>query len=94
MEIFNFAEILTAVILVLGGQQGFAAYRRKKFLNGNPGSDRRRGTLSGADREFIKTCFDTLGMQLANDLLLQTKEIAQTVRDEGSSTRIAVRDRN
>ena len=94
MEIFNFAEIFTAVVMVLGGQQGIAIYRRKKFLNGHHGSDRRRDTMSGADKEFIKTCFDSLGLQLANDLLLQTKEITQTVRDENSATRIAVRDRN
>jgi hypothetical protein len=94
MEIYSFAEIFTAVIMVVGGQQGFAAYRRKKFLNGHPGSDRRRDTMSGADKEFIKTCFDSLGLQLERDLLLQTKEITQTVRDEGASTRIAVRDRN
>lgn len=94
MEISNFAEILTAVAIFLGGQQGFAMYRRKKFLNGNPGSDRRRDTMSGADREFIKTCFDSLAMQLTNDRLLQTKEITEAVRTEGASTRIAVRDRN
>lgn len=94
MEIINFAEMFTAVALFLGGQQGFAAYRRKKFLNGHHGSDRRRDTLSGSDKEFIKTCFETLGMQLTNDCLLQTKEITEAVRTEGAATRIAVRDRN
>ena len=94
MEIINFAEMFTAVALFLGGQQGFAAYRRRKFLNGHQGSDRRRDTMSGADKEFIKTCFDSLGLQLSNDRLVQTKEITEAVRDEGTATRIAVRDRN
>ncbi len=94
MEFFNFAEIFTAVVLVVGGQQGFAAYRRKKFLNGHPGSDRRKDTLSGTDKEFIKTCFDSLVMQLNNDRMQQTMELSQTIRDESASTRIAVRDRN
>lgn len=98
MELFNFAEMITVVAMVLGGQQGFAMYRRKKFLSGDPGSDRRRVSgssgMSHTDREFIKTCFDSLGLQLEKDLLLQTKEITQTVRDENSATRVAVRDRN
>lgn len=99
MEIISVAEIFTAIVMVLGGQRGFAMYNRKRFLNGRPGSDRRResGSFSGmssSDKDFIKTCFDSLGMQLANDRLLQTKEITEAIRTEGAATRIAVRDRN
>ena len=99
MEITSFAEILTAVVLVLGGQQGFSIYRRKKFLNGHSESDRRRdsksfGGMSPVDREFIKTCFDSLAMQLTNDRMQQTREIEATVRIESAATRVAVRDTN
>lgn len=99
MEIFSFAEIFTAVVMVLGGQQGISMYRRKKFLNGDSRSDRRRDSvpssgMSSSDKEFIKTCFDSLGMQLTNDRLQQTMEITEAIRTEGAATRIAVRDRN
>ena len=98
VEIVHFAEMFTAVAVFLGGQQGFAMYQRKKFLNGNPKSDRRRDSVSSGmsvpDKEFIRTCFDSLGLQLTNDRLLQTKEITEAIRNEGAATRIAVRDRN
>ena len=99
MEIISFAEILTAVVMVLGGQQGFAVYRRKKFLNGRPGSDRRRDSvsssgMSSSDKEFIKTCFDSLAMQMTNDCLKQTMDLAEVVRTENEATRVAVRDRD
>ena len=97
MEIISFAEIFTTVVLFLGGQQGFAAYRRRKFLNGHVESDRRRdsksfGGMSPSDKEFIKSCFDALAMQLTNDRMRQTRDIEATVRNEGAATRVAVRD--
>lgn len=94
MELFPFAEIFTAVVMVLGGQQGISAYRRRKFLNGNSGSDRRKDVLSSSDKEFVKTCFDTLNMQLTNDRLQQTRELEAVIRTENAATRVAVRDRN
>ncbi len=98
MEIFSFVEIFTAVVMVLGGQQGFAAYRRRKFLNGHIESDRRRdsksvGGMTSADRDFIKSCFDSLTMQIENVCVRQTMEISEAVRTEAAATRVAVRDR-
>ena len=94
MEIISFAEILTAVVMVVGGQQSLEYYRRKKLRDGNAGSDRRRDSLSSADREFMKGCFDTLGMQLTNDRLQQTREIEAFVRTENEATREVIRSRD
>lgn len=94
MEIISFAEILTAVVMVVGGQQSLEYYRRKKLRNGNSSSDRRRDSLSSADREFVSNCFTTLGMQLTNERLKQTRDIEAFVRTENEATREVIRSRD
>lgn len=96
MDIMGFTEILTAVAMVLGGQQGFELYKRRRILNGNS-DDRRRnpgsnGGLSSSDKEFIRSCFDNLGMQITNGRMQQTRDLEAAIRAEGSATRVAVRD--
>ncbi len=100
MEVSGFIEVLTAVVMVLGGQKGFEFYRRRKFMNGSPRHDMRRNSLSSrnslstSDKEFIQTCFQSFGLELENSRLRTSRELEGVIRDEGTSTRIAVRDRN
>jgi len=94
MEFFSFAEIITAVVMVLGGQKGFEIYKRKRFANGN-GHERRRNSFADSDKEFIRGCFENqtkeLGMSMKNDRLVLVGEIKDFVRSDGENTRTVVR---
>lgn len=91
---FALAEILMAVIMVLGGQKGFEIYKRKRFANGN-GHERRRNSFADSDKEFIRGCFEDqtkeLGMGMKADRLELVMEIGRVVRNEGEKTRSVVR---
>ncbi len=94
MDSMAFAEIITAVVLVLSGQKGFEFIKRKRFANGN-GHERRRNSFADSDKEFIKGCFENqtkeLGKSTENDrlkLMIGFKEVVQT---EGEKTRTVVR---
>ncbi len=94
-ELFlHFPEILSAVALVLGGQKGFELYQRKKFANGN-GRDRRSNSFCESDKTFIRECFSThskeLGLTLKSDRLELTSDLKDFIRNDGESTRTAVR---
>ena len=62
MEFTSLAEIMTAVVMVLGGQKGFSflheIYKRKRFENGN-GKERRRNSFADSDKTFIRDCFNS-----------------------------------
>jgi len=97
MEFFSFAEIMTAVVMVLGGQKGFEIYKRKRFENGN-GKERRRNSFADSDKEFLRECFSNqtkeVGLETRNDrleLMIGLKEIVQT---EGEKTRSVIRSRS
>ncbi len=100
MEFFSLAEIVTAVVMVLGGQKGFELYKRKRHSNG--GRDRRsnsgnHNSFSQGDKEFIEGCFKTqtkeVGMSMKNDRLELLGELKDFIRSDGESTRTAVRAR-
>ena len=93
--LLHLPEILSAVVMVLGGQKGYEIYKRKK--HSNSGHDRRNGNNSFAqsDKDFIETCFknqtNEIGLQTKNDrleLMIGIKEVIQT---EGEKTRSVVR---
>lgn len=94
-ELFtHFPEILSAVVLVLGGQKGFEFYQRKKYQNGN-GRERRSNSFAISDKTFIQNCFETqtkeLGMSMKNDRLEFAADLKDFIRADGESTRTAVR---
>ena len=98
MELFSFAEIVTAVMLVLGGQKGFEIYKRKKHSNG--GRDRRsssgnHNSFSASDKEFIENCFKVQTKEMVltkkSDRLELVANIGDIIRDEGKSMRETVR---
>ena len=94
MEFFSFAEIMTAVVMVLGGQKGFEIYRRRKHANGN-GQERRRNSFADSDKKFIRECFENqtkeMGMAMKNDRLMLVGELKDFIRSDGESTRTVVR---
>ena len=87
-------EILSAVALVLGYQKGYEIWQRKKFANGN-GRDRRSNSFCESDKDFIRECFSShserLGLMLKTDRLELTSDLKDFIRDDGESTRTAVR---
>ncbi len=95
MEGMALIEIVTAVVMVLGGLKGFEMYKRKKHANGN-GHERRRNSFADSDKDFIRGCFEdqteklVLGME--NDRLILVGELKDFIRSDGESTRVAVRD--
>ncbi|KKM60190.1 hypothetical protein LCGC14_1544360 [marine sediment metagenome] len=98
MEFFSLAEIVTAVVMVLGGQKGFEIYKRKRHSNG--GRDRRsnsgnHNSFSQGDKEFIEGCFKTqtkeMGMSMKNDRLELAILLKDIVQAEGEKTRSVVR---
>ena len=93
MDLMVFAQIMTAVGMVLGGQKGMEIYKRKRFANGNGGQDpdRRRNSLSIVDKEFIRGCFNSLEQSMENDRLKTCRDLEEAIRDEGKETRIVVR---
>jgi len=90
MEFISFAEILTAVVIVLGGQvglkKGYSVYRRRRNGGSNPGN-----SFSDGDKEFIKGCFNELGLNMKADRLELVAKLKDFIRDDGDSTREAVR---
>jgi len=94
MEFFSLAEIMTAVVLVLGGQKGFEVYKRKRFANGN-GHERRRNSFADSDKEFLRECFENqtkeLGKSTETSDLKLAMEFGKIVRSEGEKTRSVVR---
>ena len=96
MEFFSFAEIISAVVLVLGGQKGFEIYKRKRFANGN-GHERRRNSFADSDKEFLRECFENqtkeLGKSTETSDLKLAMEFGKIVRSEGEKTRSVVRSR-
>ena len=85
MDSIALAEIVTAVVMVLGGQKGLEIYKRKRFANGNGGHDRRKSnSFADSDKEFIKGCFE-------NQTLKLVMELGKVVRTEGEKTRGVVR---
>ncbi len=91
----HFPEIMSAVIMVLGGQKGYEIYRRKQYKNGN-GKERRHNSLCDSDKTFIKECFNVhakdLSMTLKNSRLELASELKDFIRVDGESTRNAVRN--
>ena len=96
MEFFAFAEIITAVVLVLGGQKGFEIYQRKRFENGNS-KERRRNSFADSDKEFLKGCFEDqtkeMGTGMETDRLKLVMSLEKVIRNEGEKTRSVVRSR-
>ena len=93
-SITHLPEILSAVVMVLGGQKGYEIYKRKRYSNG--GRDRRSGnSFCTSDKEFIEGCFkdQTKEMVLTkkNDRLELVVELGGIIRDEGKDTREAIR---
>ena len=87
-------EIISAVVLVLGGQKGYEVYRRRRFANGN--HDRRKGnSFAESDKEFIQKCFVDQTRSMASvmklDRLELIVELGDVIRDDGDKTRTAVR---
>ena len=86
MEAMSLIEIITAVVMVLGGQKGFEIYKRKRHSNG--GHDRRsnpgNNSFADSDKEFIKGCFE-------NQTLKLVMELGKVVRTEGEKIRGVVR---
>ena len=93
MDLMVFAQIMTAVGMVLGGQKGMEIYKRKRFANGNGGQypERRRNSFSNADKDFIRGCFSSLELSMENDRLKTCRELEEAIRDEGKQTRDEVR---
>ncbi len=96
MEFFNLAEIMTAVVAVLGTQKGYEIYKRKRFANGN-GHERRRNSFADSDKEFLRECFENqtkeLGKSTETSDLKLAMEFGKIVRSEGEKTRSVVRSR-
>ncbi len=94
MEFFSLAEIMTAVVMVLGGQKGFEIYKRKRFANGN-GHERRRNSFADSDKDFIQECFKNqtkeMGTTMENDRLKLIMGLKEVVQNEGEKTRSVVR---
>ncbi len=90
MEFFSFAEIITAVVMVLGGQKGFEIYKRKRFANGN-GHERRRNSFSDSDKTFLRDCFGEQSKELGKSMENDRLKLVMAIRDEGEKTRTAVR---
>ena len=87
-------EIVTAVVMVLGGQRGYEVYKRKRFSNG--GHDRRRGnSFAESDKEFIRGCLvdqtRSMKLLLETDRLELVVKLGDVIRDDGEKTRTAVR---
>ena len=97
MDFFSLTEIMTAVVMVLGGQKGFELYKRKRFANGN-GHERRRNSFADSDKEFIRECFsnqtEKMGMTMENDRLKLIMGFKEVVQKEGEKTRSMVRSLN
>jgi hypothetical protein len=98
MEFFSFAEIITAVAMVLGGQKGYEIYKRKRHSNGR--HDRRSGSrennsFADSDKSFIQGCFedqtDKMGTLMENDRLKLMIGFKEVVQKEGEKTRSVVR---
>jgi len=94
MEFFSIAEIMTAVVAVLGTQKGYEIYRRKRFANGN-GKERRRNSFSDSDKVFLQDCFrdqtKELGKNMETDRLKLVMGLEKSIRQEGEKTRGVVR---
>jgi len=92
MDFMVFAQVMTAVGMVLGGQKGMEIYKRRRFANGNGGNpDRRKNSLSELDKEFIKGCFGSLDLVMKNNQLEFGKDLEEAIRYEGEQTRTVVR---
>ncbi len=94
MELFSLAEIITAVMMVLGGQKGYEIYKRKRHSNSS--HDRRSNSFAQADRDFIQGCFETqtkeMGLTMKSDRLELLMNVKEVVQEEGAKIRVAVRD--
>ena len=94
MEGMALIEIVTAVVMVLGGLKGFEMYKRKKHANGN-GHERRRNSFADSDKDFIRGCFKDqtkeIGSEMRNDRLELMIGLKEIVQSEGEKTRVAVR---
>ena len=94
MEFFSLAEIVTAVVAVLGTQKGYEIYKRKKFANGN-GHERRRNSFADSDKDFIRGCFDDqtekMGTATENERLKLIIGLKEIIQQEGEKTRGVVR---
>ena len=94
MDFFSLTEIMTAVVMVLGGQKGFEIYKRKRFENGN-GKERRRNSFADSDKEFLRECFtdqtEKMGTSMENDRLKLVIKFEEIIRREGEKTRSVVR---
>ena len=92
MEFSSFAEIITAVVMVLSGQKGFEVYKKKRFSNG--GRDRRSSSgnsLAQSDKDFIGSCFKDQTKDMENDRLKLVMTLSAIVREENGKTRSAMR---
>ena len=96
-SITHLPEILSAVVMVLGGQKGFEIYKKKRYSNG--GRDRRssqnHNSFCQSDRNFIEGCFkdQTKEMVLTKkiDRLDLVVELGDIIRSEGKDTREVIR---
>ena len=96
-SITHLPEILSAVVMVLGGQKGFEIYKRKRYSNG--GRDRRssqsHNSFCQGDKDFIEGCFkdQTKEMVLTKkiDRLDLVVELGDIIRSEGKDTREVIR---
>ena len=91
-------EIITAVVMVLGGQKGFEVYKRRKHSNGRHdrrSSSREGNSFADSDKEFIRGCFKDqtkeIGSEMRNDRLELMIGLKEIVQSEGEKTRVAVR---
>ncbi len=97
MEFTSLAEIMTAVVMVLGTQKGYEVYKRKRFEGRNGGAEpeRRRHSLADSDKVFIRGCFEdqtkSMGLVMENDRLKLVKQLEDSMRADGEKTRVVVR---
>ncbi len=98
MEAMSLIEIITAVVMVLGGQKGFEVYKRRKHSNGRHdrrSSSREGNSFADSDKEFIRGCFKDqtkeIGSEMRNDRLELMIGLKEMVQSEGEKTRVAVR---
>ena len=100
MDYFAFTEIVTAVVMVLGGQKGFEIYKRRKHSNGRHdrrNSSRENNSFADSDKDFIRECFENqtkeLGKSMETSDLKLVLEFGKVIRNEGEKTRSVVRSR-
>ena len=93
-SITHLPEILSAVVIVLGGQKGLEVYHRKKHANGN-GKERRSNSFAETDKSFIREIIadqtTKLGLVMKTDRLELVMKLKDVIQDDGEKTREAVR---